>query len=230
MTWGLRKPYQRSTGDLESTETIDPKSSVLLCLTYKIGFPRILWTASLIVLCCVVRLGRTVPLVADISPVDLVSLAVWPLMKTCYQLSDIIVKHRFSFPLLRTCTIVRLTSGDLSLAPSTLYRDRGSCVDSRLVKSRPSDMPSASYGTTFVSGSGAGVDAAGGGEGDLISSSFVVGGVGEICVAGALACAGAFSGVLTGVGGFSDSAECLPARFGSGCFLAWVGDNNSLQA
>ena len=38
-------------------------------------------------------------------------------------------------------------------------------------------MPSASYGTTFVSGSGAGVDAAGGGEGDLISSSFVVGGV-----------------------------------------------------
>ena len=36
-------------GDLGSTETVDPSAPVLLCLTYKIGFPWILWAASLIV-------------------------------------------------------------------------------------------------------------------------------------------------------------------------------------
>ena len=127
---------------------------------------------------------------------------------------------------------VRLGSVDDRLAPSTLCLDRGSSVDSMVVKSSPSDIPSSSFDFFRLDDA-----AAGDGGGLVISASFGAGvsdafsGAGVVVLTGAGVLTGVFTaagvltvaGVLTGTVGFCNGAGDFPAGFGAGCSFAWVG-------
>lgn len=116
-------------------------------LTNVIGLPRIRWTASRIACAGLFVFGDLSHCLLTLFQwVSLWGLLSGPFMtQTWSQLSAFKPKHLLALPLLGSWTMIRLSSSDTSLAPSTLYLDRVSSVDLRVVKSSPSDMPSSSF-------------------------------------------------------------------------------------